>query len=170
MLILLKFTTFAFVMSKKIFISMILLLTYSLGFAHNIVPHHHHAETEHHEINHEQAGHHHHHHKSSKDLNTDHKHISHGDHFDESLYDLLVCFLHEAQQEDECKNQHYIPVETNRVVINTFQINNLVTILFSINLETDMYETFSRHQINSETAYLSPLIEDTPLRGPPSIS
>jgi len=48
-------------MVKKAFISILLLLTYSLGFAHNFVPHNHSNETEEHAINHENEEHHHHH-------------------------------------------------------------------------------------------------------------
>ena len=153
---------------------MILLLTYSLGFAHNIIPHSHDSETEHHEENHEHEGHHHHHHhhhhSTSKQLTANHEHITHGNHFDEGLYDLLICFLHEAHQEDECENQHYIPANTNRIIINKLQVNKLVATLFSITLESEMSELISENQIDSETSYLSPSVEDTPLRGPPSIS
>ncbi|MBL4593305.1 MAG: hypothetical protein JKX68_05740 [Flavobacteriales bacterium] len=157
-------------MNVKIFISIILLLTYSFGFAHNFIPHSHDSETEKHEITHEKDGHNHHqHNNTTKHLNSDHEHISHGDHYDESLYELLVCFMHEAHQGDDCKDQHFTIAKPNRILANKLQINKLVATLFSIALEYEN-ELVTYYQVSSNIAYLSQSIEVPSLRGPPAIS
>ncbi len=157
--------------TKKIIISIILLLTYSLGFAHNFIPHHHDTETEIHKHSHEDEGHHHHHHGSEEKSHEGHEHISHGDHFDEGLYDLIVCFLHDANHhEDECDNHYFIPTKnSNRKTQNSQQLK-LVAVLFSLSVEITQPELTTNLDVNSSIAYRDPSMEDSPLRGPPSIS
>ena len=158
--------------AKKIIISLLLLFAYSLGFAHNIIPHQHDAESKEHIVEHD--GHHHHNHshqhKTVKHSHTDHQHISHGNHYDEDFYDLLVCFLHKADHQDDCKDQHFLPANSNRISINKLQANMLVAVLFSVTTETEQSELTSDDQVDTEKTYLSPFIEDIPLRGPPSNS
>ncbi len=157
-------------MAKKALISLLLLLTYSLGFAHNFIPHSHDTDTEAHLVAHEKGEHHHHHH-AVKHSESNHKHVSHGDHYDKGFYDLLLCFMHDSHDhQNDCKDQHYIPAKTNTVTMNKFQANKLVAVLFSFDLEIEKSEFTSDHYFNSDIAYLSPSIEDTPLRGPPSNS
>ena len=152
---------------KKLIISLLLLLTYSLGFAHNFIPHQHEDGVED-EITKEKKGHHHHHHAIKK---SNHEHISHGNHYDEGLYDLLVCFLHESDnQEYKCNNHHFVLAKPNRVVINKLQVNKLVTILYSITTELEQDEKFPDYNIDSDISYLSPTIENSPHRGPPLFS
>ncbi len=97
----------------KIILSLFLLFTYSLGIAHNIIPHQHDDGSHQHvSENHHNHGHEHH---SSNIAHTDHHHISHGDHFDENMYELLLCFLHQSENhENDCKKQHYTPSKTYR--------------------------------------------------------
>lgn len=152
-------------------ISLLLLFTYSLGFAHNLIPHNHNSEPKEHIIMHEDGHQHHNHqHKNVKHSHSDHEHVSHGDHYDEDLYDLLVCSLHKTDhQEDDCKDQHFSPSNSHRIIINKLQANMLAVILFSVTTETEQSELISDDQIDSEKTYLSSSLEDTPLRGPPSL-
>jgi len=154
-------------MAKKAFISIVLLLTYSLGFTHNIVPHNHDETVKSHKHEHDDHQHHHH---NSNHLHEDHEHISHGAHYDEGWYDLLVCFIHEAHQTEDCKDHNYLVSKTNNIIINKLKAKKLVTILYSIVMDTEIFESISNCQFDSEIYYLPPLIEDNPLRGPPSIS
>ena len=150
-------------------ISILLLLIYSLGFSHNIIPHQHGVEIEIHEHSHEKNEHSHHHHNSAKKIKTEHQHVAHGNHFDESLYDLLICFLHESHQDDDCVTQYYISAKTNRTNINKLQVNKFITILFSIILENED-RLATGYQIYSNIDYHSQAIEVTSPRGPPKIS
>ena len=150
---------------------MLLLLTYSLGFAHNFIPHHHDVDTEVHEITHEKNGHHHHHHNTSKHLNSVNEHISHEDHYDEDLLDLLLCFLHKAEHhENDCKDQHFLPAKSNTLITNKLYANELIAVLFSLNTETEKNGSISSFTIDPEVSCLSLLIEDNSLRGPPQYS
>jgi len=155
-------------MTKKAIISILLLLTYSLGFGHNFIPHNHDTEKEEHVDSHEKNGHH--HHNNITHLNVTHKHISHGDHFDHGFYDLLVCFMHEAHQEESCKENLYFPSKSSRFIVNKLQTVKLIYLLISINLESTNSGLFSGVIVNSTLDYLTPNIESSPLRGPPSIS
>ena len=154
---------------KRIIISFILLLTYSLGFAHNIIPHQHDSETHTHNHSHDNA----HDHSHSNSLaHNDHQHVSHGDHFDESLYDLLVCFLHETDfKTDECNIYYIAPPKTNASSkAQTQQLLAVISTLFE--LVSDSENTPSKHIVGNDSTkdYLSPSIANSPLRGPPSIS
>ncbi|MDB4533628.1 hypothetical protein N9242_02065 [Vicingaceae bacterium] len=158
-------------LTKKLFISIILLLTYSLGFAHNFVPHNHDSETAVHEHSHEENGHSHHHHSTKEQAHQDHEHISHGDHFDEGFYDLLICFLHDADHhEDECDNHYFIPTKTNSSSTNKLHQQKLVATLIALTVVLEKPELTYKLDVNSSIFYRSLSMEDSPLRGPPSIS
>lgn len=155
--------------TSKVIISLLLLLTYSLGFAHNLIPHSHEVETENHIAEHDNEGHHH-HHKAVEHSHGEHEHISHGDHFDGGVLDVLLCVLHETNHpEDDCKDEHFLPANSNRIIINKLQTKQLVTILFAIETEAIELDLLVSSQV-VEKSYLSPSVEDTPLRGPPSKS
>ncbi|PCI99590.1 MAG: hypothetical protein COB15_03775 [Flavobacteriales bacterium] len=155
--------------TKKVFISIILLLTYSLGFAHNFIPHHHDVETEVHEHSHENDGHNHHHHGSEEKSHEGHQHISHGDHYDEGLYDLIICFLHDANHHNnECDNHYFIPAKSNNSLSSKSQQLKLVATLLALTIEVEQPELTTYFNVNSTTYYQSHSIENSPLRGPPS--
>ena len=143
---------------------MFMLLTYSIGFAHNVIPHSHSDEVHEHETSGTEHSHHHH---SVEHAHVDHEHVAHGDHYDEGLYDLFLCFLHEAEhQEDDCDVHYFIPTKSNRV-LNKVQSNLLVAVMFSLVNETDAYTAPADFEINLAESYRAPSIVDIPLRGPP---
>ncbi|MCK5369947.1 MAG: hypothetical protein KAQ62_15410 [Cyclobacteriaceae bacterium] len=153
----------------KAVISFLLLLTYSFGFAHNLIPHyqeldpHNYIST----INHHQ----HHQHVLEEKISSDHKHISHDNHFDEGLFDLLVCFFSETEHPlSGCEIQHHLPPETIDVSTKKLSKGNFVAILFAIILKAKQSEQNFICKTDSKAIYLSPLLEDSPYRGPPSIS
>lgn len=158
-------------MTKKVFISLILLISYSLGFAHNFIPHHHEAKSKEHIEVHQKEGHHRHHNQTKIHLHTDHTHISHGSHYDEDIYDLLICFLHHTDhQKSNCNDQHYLPSKTNRVSTNNLKTTKLLAVFINIYIDNEQVELTSDNSILSAPICLSPPIEDSPLRGPPSFS
>jgi len=155
------------VIKKNIIISIILLLTYSLGFAHNFIPHNHDIGTEVHEHSHENEEHKHHHHASEEKSHNDD--ISHGDHFDEGFYDLILCFLHDANHhEDECDNHYYIPAKSNNSLSKKSNQLKLAATLLASTINIKQPELISNLDFNSNLFYHSHKIEGSPLRGPPS--
>jgi len=154
---------------KRIIISLLLLLTYSLGFAHNFIPHQHNAETETHNHAHDDKNEHHHHNGINK-LGVDHEHISHGNHFDDGFYDLLVCFLHDAEfHSDDSNNDYFIPTKTNNTSSEiSLQLFAIVNTLFATTLETKEASSLDFLDIDLTSNYRSPSLVDFHLRGPPS--
>ena len=71
----------------KLIISIILLLTYSFGFAHNLVPHCNDSGEESH--NHA-PNHNHHYHADEEEIDSAHSDIAHDDHFDEGINDFIT--------------------------------------------------------------------------------
>jgi hypothetical protein len=150
----------------KIIISLLLLLTYSFGFAHNFIPHNHVDDSENHVNFHGENGHHHH----NNDSNVNHEHISHGHHDTEDFYDLLFCYSHDTHNhENDCEEQHYMPAKTSRISLKKSQTNKVVAVLFSLILKKEINENYV---ITSDfnSIYLSLQTESTSLRGPPFIS
>lgn len=95
-------------MKKRVFISLILILTYTVGFAHNFIPHCTDAHTD--EIHSESEHHHAHHTHDGHDSNEeDHSHVEHGDHFDDGLLDYLICLFEGAQHHDHSCDAQCIP-------------------------------------------------------------
>lgn len=141
---------------KKTIISLLLLLTYSVGFAHNLVPH----CTSTSEVNSHQHVH------VSPD--TDEDFISHGNHYDASLIDLIVCALSETDHPlDNCSMQHYLSPKTNSSVndINTVQI---LTVLFTLFNDEIKVEKKATYITQVQTKFTTPLLEHSPHRGPPA--
>ena len=153
----------------KTIISLLLLLTYSLGFAHNLIPHCHNSESTEHIVEHD--GHHHsHQHNTIEHSNSDHEHIAHKGHLDEGIYDYLVCLIHETETpESECEIEHCFTVNVND---NNLKLNKLQStiVLFAIFQPIPKDETTQSYAGYDEIRYLSPPIEDSPHRGPPVIS
>lgn len=98
-------------MKKRVFISLILILTYTVGFAHNLIPHHSdvHEFGNHTEVAHNHA---HHVHDDINSLEEDHSHVEHGDHFDEGLLDYLICLFEGVHHHHSCEAQCTAQIST----------------------------------------------------------
>ncbi len=159
---------------KKTIISLLLLLTYSLGFAHNLALHCQEVSHLGLSVHQEEENHHHHkHHQHSPDenINSDHEHILHEDHYDESLYDLVLCFLNEIEHPaEECNVQHYLPAKTNNVSKKDLAKVKLIVILFSISIDVRKSEIATDYAPNIRDTFSSPPLEQAPYRGPPSFT
>lgn len=124
---------------KKTIISLLLICSYSFGFAHNLIPH---CTTPHSLGNQIETGHHthdHHAHEEHHSNEKDHSHVKHGDHFDHGFLDYLVCLLEDVHHDDsscdlECytpineyksseyeKNQNLEPIIVNSSVVWSFE-------------------------------------------------
>ncbi|MBL4624003.1 MAG: hypothetical protein JKY42_02505 [Flavobacteriales bacterium] len=150
---------------SKIVISLFLLLTYVVGFGHNVV-HHHHDGAAHNHV----ETHHHHDYKIGKENH--HEHVAHGSHYDDSLYDLIVCFLSEEEHSSEaCEVNYYVHTKTSRT-INTSVARQIGILVSTFNFFSRIHSS----NLNCESAnyiaiaYLSPSIDNSPHRGPPAFT
>ncbi len=117
---------------KKTIISLILILTYTVGFAHNFIPHRTdvhtdeiHSEVEHHHTHHTHEGH--------DSTEEDHSHVEHGDHFDQGLLDYLICLFEGAQHHDHSCDAQCTP-QNNALKCSLEKltpINQAITVEFS---------------------------------------
>lgn len=154
----------------KILISFFLLLTYSLGFAHEIIPHCHiESEIAFGNDNGEDSHHHHEHHSHETDDHLDHEHINHQDHLDDGFYDFVVCLLSESEHSQSSTHHHYVPSNPNSISFKGLdKIKNAVTLLAVVtSIKCDIQLTeFGKE---NEDFYLPPPILYAPHRGPPSL-
>ena len=151
----------------KVSISFFLLLIYFFGSAHNLIPHSQEFDSQ----NHNSATHEHHQHTQDKAGNSDHHHVLHNNHFDEDLFDLLVCFFSETEHAaNACEIQHYLPTATIDDSIKELTKAKFVALLFVFVLTEEQSEAISAFEIDLIANYLSPFLDDSPSRGPPTIS
>jgi hypothetical protein len=130
-----------------------LLLTYSLGFAHNLEPH----CSDSSEQNHTHA--------------PTHEHHQHMDHYDGGVSDFLICLVQETgNPEPECSAEHFFTISSNDLFLR--DVNKLqAVIVLSIVLNIEVKSTpISKYIKDIGKTYLSPLINDNPFRGPPVFS
>ena len=152
----------------KPIITVFLLLTYSLGFAHNLFPHcqelisgEYQASHHHHE---------HHQHESGEGTNPEHEHIIHEGHFDAGIYDFIICFLSEMEHPaNDCNIENYVPAKANDNLKELTKAK-LIAVLFTLFRFTEQFETLLEYSRADVTIYLSPLLDNSPHRGPPSLS
>mgnify|MGYP000465825418 CR=1 FL=1 len=117
---------------KKLIISIVLLLSYFLGFAHNLIPHCDElseiiavskTQSSHQNFNHQ--------HHQTNDNQTNHEHISHQNHYDESVLDLAICFLNEIDTpQSDCNAEHCVLLQTDDNSTKTISTKDLVKVLF----------------------------------------
>lgn len=161
------FINFVAIYMFKTIISIFLLFTYSLGFAHSIIPHCSGVS----EAGEHTATHEHHEHGVTENHLDKHNHVTHNEHFDDGFIEFITCLIHEAEShETGCTVEASYTVNVNDV---SFQdksklIASVVLLsLFQTELNNQLV-LFS--PLNVEEIYSSPPIKSTPLRGPPLLS
>jgi hypothetical protein len=158
----------------RIVISSLLLLTYSFGFTHNLVPHFQELNEGNFSTPHEKGHvHHHKHHQHipNEDISSDHEHIFHEGHFDKGVYDLVLCFLNEMEHSgNECHIQHFFPVRIKDNQTEDLAKAKLLVEWFSA--FADFYQRGSTIDFgpNVSATLTSPPLEQSPHRGPPSLT
>ncbi|PCJ23903.1 MAG: hypothetical protein COA97_10715 [Flavobacteriales bacterium] len=151
---------------SKILISLLLLLTYSFGFAHNLVPHC--GEIIPHEAH--APSHEHHQHSEGEKQLTKHSHVTHNNHFDEGVYDYLVCLVNETDDSDtECSIEHCFTFSSNNFSLKKINKIQTAIVLFAVFQPTVQNESIAYSSTDLEINYLSPPLEDSPHRGPPIV-
>ena len=158
---------------KNIVISFFLLFVYSISFAHSLTFHEHgfYAEHQHEFIDVSTSEHHHDHHSHSDHLTTETAHFNHNDHCDEGILDLITCVLSDLTHHNhsDCHLDHQPNDDTKRLKSsNQSKIVSNSGTLFSPSIGY----SFQLIQVNGQISpdFLSPLLDDSPLRGPPLFS
>ena len=153
---------------KRVVISCFLLFTYSLGFAHNLIPHCEASNIEHQENSHH---HHEHHQHDSDDKDIDHEDIVHNGHLDAGFYDYVLCFLSDTEHPiHDCNLNHYLPANTYDKVDTELSKAKFIAVLITVFSTTEQDEALPKTRSEVASIYLSPPIGDSPHRGPPSFS
>lgn len=148
----------------KRFLSFLLLLSYSLGMAHAMVPHSAamEADTDH-------SGHEHLHHEPN--LQNEEEHFSHHNHCDESVYDLIVCLLAETDHRVEhCVSDLYLASQNQDLQIQSPILILWDAVLSPISLSIDLDETELEYFNVDEILASTERRPHYSLRGPPHIS
>jgi hypothetical protein len=151
----------------KIIISLLLLLTYSFGFAHNLVPHCNDSSEENHT---HVPSHNHHQHFEGEEIDTEHSDIAHNNHFDGGVIDFITCLVHESETPgEECSVEHCFTFSTNNFSLKDISKIQTAIVLFTVFQPIVQNETILYSSADLEINYLSPPLEDSPHRGPPFI-
>lgn len=164
--------TFVKMQFNKLIISIFFLLTYSVGFAHNIVPHCA-GESDHYLTSTSEDGHHHHshHNHENDDIDKEHRHIVHEDHYDSNFFDYVVCLLNDTEHHGiDCQQELcFIPnsevFSVKNLIVSKFLL--LVKLYKPIVIEDEQSYSID---VNLCSIYLSPPIESCAHRGPPTFS
>ena len=147
---------------KSIFISTFLVFTYTLSFAHSLIPHC--SEPHQHEND---ANTHHHHSHEQEGAHEGHDHIQHLDHFDEGLYDLLICFLSDLDHEPDDGHHIHLATDQNFKTLGNSTSAVLLICLFNLEKNENNRPVYSQ---SVSGLILSPYPEPRPDRGPPVLS
>lgn len=151
---------------KKAIISCLLVLTYSIGFTHNLVPHCS-GEIDHVDVLSEDVHHHNHHEHNDKDA-SDHNHVVHNNHFDSNYVDLVICLLEDVGQEAEhCGQEHCFVISSKVLSLKNLPSTQLTYVLYSLFQNITELESPSHYDVEICCNYLSPPLERSPHRGPP---
>jgi len=155
---------------NKVIISLFLLLTYSIGFAHNLVPHCS-GEIEHASLTENDSHHQHGHHEHLDEDVAAHDHIAHENHYDEDYLDLVICMLDDVEHGDEdCEQEHCFILGSNNLSLKN--LSNVQLIYLVVGLVQNSFTIEQPEYVSSEYCYnyLSPPLEKSPHRGPPHTS
>lgn len=143
-------------------ISFLLLLTYSLGFAHNLVPH---CSSI---LPHESHAYSHQHHSHQSPHEEDHMHVVHQNHVDDGLLDYVLCVVNDTgNEEHECVEDHFFTIQNNAISLKKIIYLPTSIILFAINNELKEALMATRFMLENNITYVSPPLKNTSLRGPP---
>jgi hypothetical protein len=151
-------------LSIRVITAVFLLLSYSVGMAHDFIPHCHEANEEHHHNTHN------HNHDLHGDEHHDdnHQHFPHQNHLDEGLLGLISCLLGEADHPIDASSQRCLPGQQT-----TFSAKKpVLTLLFSwlaVQLPVDNPEQPAQFILDStQSPPFCEFIGTVSHRGPPT--
>ena len=150
----------------KSLISFLLIFAYSFGFVHNLIPHceihtEHSADIiEHHDK--------HHFHHEGEEVDNEHSHVVHNDHFDDNFLDYLLCALENANHHDDGCNLEFYTQTTDFENIEKFGEKSVDYFTFQSCFVEKESNTSKRNNAHVGILYLSEeFVALCPHRGPP---
>jgi len=159
--------------NSKIVISLILLLTYTFGFAHSAIPHvnggHANLQSQTEAVSDHSHAHHQHHEGETSDSN--HEHLSHDNHFDADITDYMLCVLNELEHKDaNCNVLQYIPIKRSNKNLENLSETAIIALVYSfiINFEAPIKSAFNYSY--TVAFFKAPVLENSPTRGPPTFT
>lgn len=148
----------------KPIISVFLLLTYLVGFSHNILPHHHFDEAQ--PYTHLEM------HEHANVNEYDYDDVKHKSHLDDSFIDYVLCLLSEVKHPTSYKvDKHMVSFQKEANSLKEKFIVSFLSLVFSFNPDSSAQPTIIKP--NNRVVFLGspiPFIESFSFRGPPSIS
>lgn len=141
----------------KTILSIFLLLIYSIGFAHNVIPHHHSYEVEEHLLNHQ--------HVNVVDLDEDD--ILHESHLDDSFVDYVLCLLSEIKHPSSYHVDHHFISFPKEDASSKVFISKAIVVSAIILEKPSPNQSFTLVRTPYFTNYLSANTTSSPFRGPP---
>lgn len=162
-------------MNRKLIISTFLLLTYSLAFAHDLIPHCHtdisHSINDEQEINHHHHKHHNHNNepeKHTKELM--HQHIAHDNHLDEGLFDFVLCLLSEVEHPIAINHHHFFSINTSSTSLKLLSNTIFTSLLqFGDHSELQKENSTAKYFTRKSSDFLMPEKPHSHTRGPPTL-
>ncbi len=153
---------------QKAFISVFFLLIYSIGFAHQLVPHHQDDTVEKCFYLTESVDNH------SSVENEDNCNeltcFKHSNHCDDGIYDLLHCLFNDTNHpQDDCDTELYTPVISNEYGADGFSNFKTLAILITTFTHLEFQTNSPIFNFDIQVKYLSPVFGSTSLRGPPTL-
>ena len=150
---------------RQSILSMVLLLSYSLGFGHSLLPHCSNPDlfSHDHHLLHE-------HHDQSVEQDAHKTHIEHDNHKDEGLYDFLLCLLSDVDH--HFHNELDMDFTFSKLSEYNFdflkvELNAVQNHILLPSFHSSFYKTIT---VQTEVIYRSPHIGHLSHRGPPPIS
>jgi len=158
---------------NKIVISLLLLLTYSFGFAHSAIPHvdggHANLQSQTEAVS--DHSHAHHQHDEGETLASNHEHLSHDNHFDASVTDYMLCVLNDMENKDaNCNVLQYIPIKRSNKNLENLSNMAIIAMAYSFIIILEQPVENAIHFSNEATFFKSPALENSPNRGPPTLT
>jgi len=142
-----------------------LILSYTLSFAHSLIPHSEGLiDGQHiHDLSHE----HNHSHSKVHSHSTD-DHVIHADHFDENIYDYLICIFSDLEHgESECSIEHEAP--TQEVNISFLFVDVFYAVINYHTIDDVLEQEKKERRVIQKAFYSPPQQNAYSLRGPPSL-
>lgn len=146
---------------KKSILSFLLLFTYTIGFAHDFIPHYHIEDV------HFGVGNHDHHSHVSENSNST-EIVEHGNHLDNGIYDYLVCIFSEGSHSNHGTKNDVFQSSINSIIHQPDTLLNeefYIYLIKEIPLKVD--SKFSTKPIRVQSNCLS---SRSSRRGPPIFS
>ena len=145
-----------------------------MGFAHSMVPHCDYTSLVEDASQSENGKHHHHshhEHDSNEDDGSDHEHVYHKNHFDASIYDLVLCVLNDIEhKENDCSTEYFANQKNPTEFLSKYELKNFLSVLISFSSINESKDIQPFFDCEIASLYLSPLISNSSNRGPPNSS